>query len=434
MSKQLLSLLGSALLVLGCQADGETRSTAGSVQEIRSELPRMTEFLVDDEQYARVLGAVEGLGLEVLKVVGADGKNVAVSPYALGQVLGMVSLGSEGVTQQQLHGVLGAGLTAEQIQSAINRQATELEAARIPARVSSSGVPTEVSIGLAAGVWVDDEAQVRSEYLDGLASYYGVGVQLSDLGGVRAAEAINDWVAEETSGQVPGLLEGSLPVDTTFLGVSVLALGATWATPFDKASTLGRPFTRLDDTVVSAPMMSGLIRARYAAGEGWQLVELAYTGGELGMTLLLPEPGHFEALRRELTQAWFAEARAQAISTDVELTLPTFELDGSNLDLAGVVGSLGVVDAFQCGRADFGGLLTDAAGVCLQQLVQRNAVKIDEVGTRAVSATAAVGVSVDLPPSNPPTVAFDRPFLFSLGSGQGSVLFVGQVTDPTTQG
>ncbi len=433
MSKQLLSLLGSALLVLGCQADGEPDSAADSVQEIRSELPRKTKFLVDDEQYARVLAAVEGLGLEVLKVVGADGKNVAVSPFSLGQVLGMVSLGSEGETQQQLHGVLGAGLTAEQIQSAINRQATELEAAKIPARVSSSGVPTEVSIGLAAGVWVDDEAQVRSEYLDGLASYYGVGVQLSDLGGVRAAEAINDWVAGETNGQVPGLLEGSLPVNTTFLGVSVLALGATWATPFDKASTLGRPFTRLDDTVVSAPMMSGLIRSRYAAGEGWQLVELAYTGGELGLTLVLPEPGLFEALRGELTEAWFAEARAQAISTDVELTLPVFEIDGSNLDLGTVVGSLGVVDAFQCGRADFGGLLTDAAGVCLQQLVQRNAVMIDEVGTRAVSATAVVGVSVDLPPSSPPTAIFDRPFLFSLGSGQGSVLFVGQVTDPTTE-
>jgi serpin B len=61
-------------------------------------------------------------------------------------------------------------------------------------------------------------------------------------------------------------------------------------------------------------------------------------------------------------------------------------------------------------------------------------VKVDEAGTEAVGATAALGVAgAALHPPEPKLFRADHPFLFLIRDVRsGMILFVGRVTDPRT--
>jgi serpin B len=89
-------------------------------------------------------------------------------------------------------------------------------------------------------------------------------------------------------------------------------------------------------------------------------------------------------------------------------------------------------DALQQGVADFSGMEA-AHQVFLSGAIQKAFIGVDEYGTVAATATAAVlaGAGLNLPP--PKRFILDRPFLFFIRDVTGAVLFAGQVLDPTKQ-
>jgi serpin B len=64
-------------------------------------------------------------------------------------------------------------------------------------------------------------------------------------------------------------------------------------------------------------------------------------------------------------------------------------------------------------------------------VVQQAIVEVDESGTVAAAATAAVTDTDAVAVGAPPIVAIDQPFVFLIRDiRNGSILFMGQVTDP----
>ena len=78
-------------------------------------------------------------------------------------------------------------------------------------------------------------------------------------------------------------------------------LKAPWLTPFDDGETAAAPFTRSDGSAVTVPMMHWAGQLAYAAGNGWQSVDLPYGGYELTMTVVVPDAGRLAEVEAQVS-------------------------------------------------------------------------------------------------------------------------------------
>jgi serpin B len=167
----------------------------------------------------------------------------------------------------------------------------------------------------------------------------------------------------------------------------------------------------------------------YAAGDGYQAVELAYDGLELAMTLIVPERGRFEEFEETLDAARIDEILAELGHELVALSLPRFEFE-SQFNLKDALSALGMPNAFT-GAADFSGM-TGGRDLFISEVVHKAFVAVDEAGTEAAAATAVLmpaGARIQ----EPVEVTVDRPFVLLIRDIEtGAILFVGRVVDPGT--
>ena len=195
----------------------------------------------------------------------------------------MVTAGAAGTTRDELLSTLRVD-DAGELHDLANALTAELD------RRSRRDVTLSVSNSL----WVQTGLAIESPFLDTLARHYGTGLQLvdfrTDADGAR--ERINSWVGDETAGRIPELLQpGVLGPDSRLTVVNTVHMKAAWARPFDAERTEEGTFTTSDDDLVRVPMMHMTEVLPYASGDGWQAVELAYTGGDLALLIYQPEEG-----------------------------------------------------------------------------------------------------------------------------------------------
>jgi serpin B len=166
----------------------------------------------------------------------------------------------------------------------------------------------------------------------------------------------------------------------------------------------------------------------YAQGDGWQAVELAYTGGALAMDVLLPAAGNFASFQQGLTPDRLAAVLGALRPTTLGLALPKFTFDSTHR-LNQTLEALGMPTAFT-DAADFSGIFTVSEPLKVQTVVQKAHLAVDEEGTTAAAATGMAfrATSAVIPPLQ---LRVDRPFVFLLRDlASGQVLFLGRVTDP----
>jgi serpin B len=181
-----------------------------------------------------------------------------------------------------------------------------------------------------------------------------------------------------------------------------------------------------------APTMRVRARLRYLRGDGYQAVELPYTGGRLGMVIVLPDagPGGLRA-GGAAGGAGLGGLQAGLAPRQVTLALPRFRVT-SGFALRPVLSALGMALAFT-DEADFGGI-TAAERLRIDEVVHQAYIDVNEAGTEAAAATAAVITAAArfMDPQLPVEMIVDRPFRFALTDlRSGLPLFLGRVTDPT---
>jgi serpin B len=395
--------------------------------------PEVVEDLLADQ----IRGNVE-FALDLLAVLRdqRDDPNLFVSPYSVSVALAMTYAGARGETAAEMADALGFVLDREDLHPAF--ASLEAEFARrnedgkdAEVRTASGDDETDpgpaFELTTANSAWGQEEFPFREEFLDLLDAYYGAGLQLADFAGdpEAARERINAWVAEHTGGRIEDLLpRGSIDEATRLVLTNAVYFSARWEIPFSEDATEDRPFTALDGSTARVPTMHNELKATYAEIEGHQLVELPYANGETSMVVVLPAEGEFEAFEESLTVDRLAIMLERASRAQVTLALPKFEVE-SAFSLVKALQDLGVERAFGP-AADLSGMSEE--DLFVSDVVHQSFVSVDERGTEAAAATAAIVAETALTEQVEMTV--DRPFLFYVRDRPTETpLFFGRVTD-----
>lgn len=431
-----LAVTGASGLA-ACGGDGERAAdpvAPGQLGLVSSDRARAPG---DPEAADELAGALRAAGARLYGAAAAttDGTtNLALSPYSVLVTLALLLNGAAGRTQEQLLALFG-DLDVATVNGGLNALTQQVEAEAGPV-TTSDGVATEVALDAANALFGQVGLRFGEPFLDTLAEQYGAGLRTVDyVTDTEAARtAVNDWTAEQTRDKIPAILaEGDVTDLTRLVLVNTLYLKAPWDTPFEERLTAPAPFILLDGSEVEVDQMrSGIRTAPAAVGEGWQAAQLGYAGGGLAMTVVLPDDGRFAEVEAALLGSETDDGLGSLLDalrpTMLTVRLPRWTFR-TQLPLAGPLADLGVVDAFDPGRADLSGI-TDEEDLHVTAVAHEVFIAVDEEGTEAAAATAAVAGATSVPVVELDLVV-DRPYLFVVHDvALGAPLFVGRVTDP----
>ena len=346
--------------------------------------------------------AGEKLGFEMLKELYAEG-NVLLSPASLAVALGMAAEGASGETLEQILTALGV------------EDLSELNGV----------VPEEIKSANAA--FVAQGLPLKGDYIDRLSEAYGA--EWFDLD-ADVAEKVNVWVAEHTDGLIDRLLTEAPDPQTGLILINAIAMDAKWAKPFEAYNTIEDSF-HAPEGDVTVEMMYQRDFFDYVERDGLQIIRLPYEGGALEMWIALPGEGvsvGLTGLLDALAEQGMDYLKDGAEEREVDLFLPKFDLTTEN-SLSDALKALGVEAPFG-ENADFSGV--SEVPLRIDEILQKVRVQLDEEGTRAAAATAAiVACMAAIPEEEPVEMRADRPFAFVIADGEtDSVCFAGVVENP----
>lgn len=424
--------------------------------------------------------------LTLLKKLCEDDRigNIFCSPFSISSALAMVMLGTRGNTATQMSEVLcfteserskpGDNQDAQmwtQMQSPMQSQMQMRKQMRVQIQ-QSSRLPQYLLKCLKPKNGKDDDdvhasfAQLLNElnkpdvlyvlrvanrlygeqsytfeeqYLAETCKHYNAALEAVDFStnAESARVNINNWVNEKTEGKIKDLLsQETVDNSTKLVLVNAIYFKGKWSTQFEEEFTVDATFQLNKTTTKPVKMMQQKSKFRFSFIDEvkCKILEMPYKGNELSMIIILPNDIEdsttgLEQLEQELTYEKFKEWTSLDMTgqVEVEVRLPRFKME-ETYDLNDVLTHMGMVDAFDGSKSDFSGM-SSGNDLVLSKVVHKAFVEVNEEGTEAAAATAAVVSERSL--MIPETFIADHPFLFFIRhNASKSVLFAGRFCSP----
>ena len=398
-------------------------------------MPQDSMASTDAGRLRDIATADDAFGADLYRSLGASTRNTVFSPASIAAVLQMALCGARGAT-------------AAQIATALHLSGPDAatDGLRLLAGTLDAGDDAGVMLRAPNTMWVQAGLPLSPEFTGRLRSAASVTVRPADFAGAPqgARAQINQLIADQTAGKITGLLgPGAVTAATRLVLASAVYLKAAWAFPFPERATAEAPFypgidgpapggdsdALVRDTQVMVRMMQLTADLAYLRADGYQAVLLPYKARRLAMAVVLPD-GPLTTLAPRLAGG-LEPLLDGAARQSVALSMPKFRQRAS-FGLIHVLRGLGIEDAFT-GAADFSGITT-AERLLISAIVHQAYIDVDEQGTEAAAATAAVMRPMALRRGpDPIPIVVDRPFLFAIvDTATGLPLFLGHVVTPAT--
>ncbi|XP_014448404.1 serpin B6 [Tupaia chinensis] len=219
---------------------------------------------------------------------------------------------------------------------------------------------------------------------------------------------------------------------TKLVLVNAIYFKGNWERQFERESTRESPFKVSKDVVKPVQMMymKSTFKMTHVGEISTTILVLPYVSQELNMVIMLPDENtELKTVEEEITYEKFLDWTRDDMmdEEEVKVFLPRFKLE-ENYDMGAVLRRLGMTDAFEQGSADFSGM-SSRRDLFLSKVVHKSFVEVNEEGTEAAAATAAVIML--LCARIIPSFRADRPFLFFIREQQtNGILFVGRFSSP----
>ncbi|KAG7488632.1 hypothetical protein MATL_G00036250 [Megalops atlanticus] len=390
---------------------------------------------------------------------GNKSSNVFYSPLSISSALAMVYLGARGNTATQMSQVLGftkaketeasAGLL-QQVQKPqlpqglmqtlhFHKAGDDIHAgfSKLIAELNKEGAPYALS--MANRLYGEKSCTFVEKFIEDTKKHYRAELEAVDfMSNAEAARVnINTWVEKQTQDKIKNLLpEGILDSLTRLVLVNAVYFKGNWEKKFNETSTKEMPFQLNKNESKPVQMMHQKSRfpLTFIPEANCQILELPYVGKDLSMLIILPneiedDSTGLQKLERELTYENLVEWTRPDMMDSVEVTvgLPRFRLE-ETYDLKNILTSLGMEDAFDIGKSDFSGM-SPCNQLVLSQVVHKSFVEVNEEGTEAAAATAAIMMMRCA--MIPARFIADHPFLFFIRHNPSlNILFYGRFCSP----
>ena len=355
-------------------------------------------------------------GAELLAAVSeGGGQNALVSPLGIRSVLAMVSQGATAAVGDAVGKMTG--------------EAAETPAHQFALVAAAAEADPGVELRVANGAFADRRLDLFPAFAGVLQDRFGARVERLDFSSDGAVTHINAWVAEATREAIPSLISHLEPEDALVLANAIHFRGE-WARRFDPERTAPAGFhLSSGDSIEVATMQADGLPARYREDADFQAVLLPYGSGAFNFVVVLPRLGlePSEALRRLAVEpSWLGGAGFQ--SARGSLVLPKLTLD-AEASLLPTLRALGL-EAVLNDSSAFAGIAVPPPQ--LSRVLHRTMLVVDEQGTEAAAASAAVMTTRSAVEEEKGfNLRVDRPFALAVRHrGSGTLLFAAWVADP----
>ncbi len=391
--------------------------------------------------------ATNHLAVDLHRQLATGDDNLCLSPYSIQSALAMTFAGADGETRTEMARVLHLPEADDAIHSSFASLQRSLEemskkTATIADQSKKTGGPSEpIRLAVANRLFAQSGYNFLDSFRAFVKQHYGAPFEPLDFrnDSAGATKHINQWVAGQTRDRIHDLIPaGALNEMTRLVLANAIYLKAPWADQFSDAATKPQPFHVRGGATVDLPMMRKEDQKfGYAKRDGFTAVSIPYSGSELQFVVLVPdEVNGLRALESKLSASMLADC-ANLEGHDVDLSLPKFKFEPPTIALADKLQALGMKSAFDQprGGANFDKMAPRKPNdyLYLSQVFHKTFIAVDEKGTEAAAATAAVmmATSAMVKRSPPIEVKVDRPFVYAIQHvPSGACLFLGRVTAP----
>lgn len=283
---------------------------------------------------------------------------------------------------------------------------------------------------IANSVWVNKsktDADFADEFKTNAEEFYRADVGVVDE--ANAVESVNNWVSKKTNGKIDSILPESYN-DFYLALVNAIYFNGKWENKFDADDTKPGMFTNADGTETEIMFMNQTDYFNYYSDGVTKIVEMPYEtlfesyedddyislDLDIGMYLVMSSEDINVA-----EKIWYASEGADMSSRRVKMSIPKFEVEYSD-SLKDELINLGLNKTFS---SEFGNILENEP-LFVNDILHKTYIKVDEEGTEAAAATAAMFLGMGMP-ERPAEFKADKPFYFVIRDNEnGEILFMGR--------
>ncbi|MFP3871599.1 MAG: serpin family protein [Candidatus Aenigmatarchaeota archaeon] len=343
--------------------------------------------------------------------------NLFISPYSIHTALHLAAVGADGETREEMEEVLR-----------LEGEESKVKASELKDWLEGSSRKNEVSI--ANSMFLRENIPFKDTFVEDGEEYFDA--ELDEL--PETGEPINEWVKEKTDGKIEELIDPG-PIDPLIIAylVNAIYFQGVWETEFDEEDTYPGTFY-YGDQEVEVDIMKNQANYSYHVGEDFKAVTLEYDSGDYLFNAFVPDrDSSLEDFYEKFDAETYDEVLQKMDEEEIQIHMPKFTLEG-DYDLIGHLKALGMEKAFKESEADFSKMVNlEELGynVFIDEVSHGSFIEVDEEGTEAAGSTA-VGTGRESVGPQVPVIELDRPFFFTIEDPEtGTILFQGNLEDPS---
>lgn len=344
-------------------------------------------------------------------------KNFIFSPLALHLNLSMAANGASGETRKMFTDVLLPGISNPSLDRL--NQLYQTLIAKIPQ------TDVKAQYQLSTSMWYGNDLKLKEDYVNTLKDYYSTQAFAYTKKSEQAKNAVNEWFAEATGGEMKDFLQYAPIEDFFFLGSMRFKHG--WARKFDKSKTKQENFYCQSGKVVKVPMMYKSESDAMVRTQAKSLRAILWFGnGSFALHLIKPDEGC------TVDEAVEDMTLGESYNRTVNIKLPKFSIE-SNIEFLDILASMGLEGAVN-GDGDYSQITE--GDFSMWDLQQRSMFEIDEEGTAFKTSSSSTGggmIDAAPAPGPPPAVVdffLDHPFAFEIyEASSGTKIAMGKICE-----
>ncbi|CAI9302974.1 unnamed protein product [Lactuca saligna] len=358
--------------------------------------------------------------------------NTVFSPLSIHVVLSLVAAGSSGQTLDQLLSFLKTKSMDD-----VNSLSSQL-VSLVFADGSPSGGPR---LSFANGVWVEQTLSLKPSFKQVVDTVYNAASNQVDFQtkAIEVANDVNLWAEKQTGGLIKEILPSNAVDSTTkLIFANAVYFKGSWSEKFDPSKTKDHDFHLIDGSKVQVPFMTSKKKQFVRSYDGFKVLGLPYLQGEdkrrFSMYFFLPDEknGLPSLLQKMGSESDFLDRHVPRQKVEIgEFLIPKFKIS-YGFEASEMLKELGLVLPFSGGEG-LTEMVESSMGknLYVSSIHHKSFVEVNEEGTEAAAASAAVVMLRSLMTGDKIDFVADHPFVFVIREDMtGVVLFMGQIVDP----